>query len=46
VDSGGSTSRVPGVVANFRGVLRSIRDAILTYGHCLDGPGNQIASTP
>jgi hypothetical protein len=28
---------VPGVVANFRGVLRSIRDAILTDEHCLDG---------
>src|SRR5215203_3642730 len=37
VDSGGSTSRVPGVVANFRGVSRSIREAILTDGRSLDG---------
>src|SRR5215208_7333384 len=38
VDSGGSTSRVPGVVANFRGGSRSIGEAILTDGRSLDGP--------
>jgi hypothetical protein len=38
VDSGGNTSLVPGVVVNLRGVSRSIREAILTDGHGLDGP--------
>ena len=37
VDSGGSTSRVPGVVANFLGVSRSIGEAILTDGRDFDG---------
>ncbi len=40
VDSGGNTSRVPGVVANFLGVSRSIREAILT-----DGPGFERSTT-
>src|SRR5829696_300475 len=37
VDSGGSTSRVPGAVANFRGGSRSIREAILPDGRGPDG---------
>src|SRR5215207_1096965 len=39
VDSGGNTSRVPGVVANFLGVSRSIGEAILTDALVFDGPG-------
>src|ERR671920_297425 len=38
VDSGGSTSRVPGVVANFLGVSGSIREAILTDDQAFGGP--------
>src|SRR5215211_9409180 len=44
VDSGGSTSRVPGGVANLRGGSRSIREAILT-GDDSDIKRSQLLST-